>query len=311
MDASEHRVLVIGAAGLDVKVYPRTQAVEPYVSNPGNIHWEWGGVARNIAENLARLGANVNFITAVGDDRWGPALLQSLNDLQINTDACLIAAEKPTCSYVALYHQDKQLWLAFEDMDTLRAVTPGHLYRLRRLVRTSDMVCLDANLSAGTLKTLFRLTRQYDVPVCADPTTTTLAHRLHPYLPDIAVITPNKDEAEALLGKPLDTEEAISAGARRLVQLGVDLAVITLGADGLFYATSEESGRLPAIPLDIVDPVGAGDALTAAVAYGLLEDVSPEEAVRLGMTAAAQTILCSETVCPTLSLDMLYERLGS
>ena len=311
MSNSEHRVLVIGAAGLDVKVYPRTQAIEPYLSNPGTIHWEWGGVARNMAENLVRLGADVHFITAVGDDKWGQMLLQSLNDLQINTEACIVAAEKPTCSYVALHHLDKQLWLAFEDMDTLREITPGHLHRLRGVVRASDIVCIDANLSARALGTLFRLTRQYDVPVCADPTTTLLAHRLHPYLPDIAVITPNKDEAEALLGEPLNTEEAISAGARRLVGLGVDLAVITLGAEGLFYATSEESGRLPALPIDIVDPVGAGDALTAAVAYGLLEDVSPEETVRLGLAAATQTILCRETVCPTLSLDMLYERLGA
>lgn len=309
MSESEHRVLVIGAAGLDVKVYPRTRAVEPYISNPGNIRWEWGGVARNIAENLARLGAEVHFITAVGSDNWGEALLQSLNDLNIDTTSCIITEERPTSAYVALHQIDKRLWLAFEDMDTLREITPGHLYRLRGLVRDADMVCIDANLSARVLETLFRLTRQYHIPVCADPTTTTLAHRLHPHLPDIAVITPNKDEAEALLGEPLDDEEAISAGARRLVQLGVDLAIITLGADGLFYATSEESGRLPAIPIDIVDPVGAGDALTAAVAFGLLEDVSPEEAVRLGMTAAARTILCNETVCPTLSLETLYEQI--
>jgi len=308
MTESEHRVLVIGAAGLDVKVYPRIQAVEPRASNPSNIRWEWGGVARNIAENLARLGANVHFITAVGDDRWGNALLQSLNILHINTEACIITGDKPTSAYVALHHNDKQLWLAFENMDTLREITPGHLHRLRGLVRDTDMVCIDANLSARALETLFRLTRQYHVPVCADPTTTTLAHRLHPYLPDIAVITPNKDEAEALIGIPLDTEEAISAGARRLVQLGVDLAVITLGAGGLFYATTEESGRLPAPAIDIVDPVGAGDALTAAVAFGLLEDISPEETVRLGMVAAARTILCNETVCPTLSLETLYER---
>ena len=309
MSGAEHRVLVIGAAGLDVKVFPRDRAVEPAQSNPGNIRWGWGGVARNIAENLARLGAEVHFVTAVGDDKLGRLLLQLLNELGIHTDASIVVAGKPTCSYVALHHNDKQLWLAFEDMDIMHEITPGHVHRLRGLVKTADMVCIDANLSARTLETLFRLTRQYDVPVCVNPTTAFLAPRLHPYLPDIAVITPNKEEAEALLGDPFDTEEAVSAGARRLVQLGVKLAVITLGAEGLFYATSEESGRLPAFSLDIVDLIGAGDALTAAVAYGLLEDVSPAEAVRLGITAAAQTVLCHETVCPTLSLEMLYEHL--
>jgi len=309
MNTAEHRVLVLGAASVDVKIYPRDQAVEPAYSNPGMIRWGWGGVARNIAENLARLGAEVHFVTAVGDDQLGRLLLQPLHDLDIHTDASLIVPGKPTSTYAALYHNDKQLWLAFEDMDLMHEITPGHIHRLRSLVKSVDMVCLDANLSASALETLFRLTRRYDIPVCVDPTTAALATRLHPYLPDIAVITPNKEEAEALLGAPFDTAEAISAGTRRLVQLGVELAVITLGAQGLFYATSEESGRLPAFSVDVVDPLGAGDALTAAVAYGLLENVSPEEAVRLGITAATQTILCHETVCPTLSLEMLYERL--
>jgi pseudouridine kinase len=306
---AEHRVLVLGAAGVDVKIYPRDQAVELAYSNPGTIRWGWGGVARNIAENLARLGAEVHFVTAVGDDELGRLLLQPLHDLGIHTDTSLIVAGKPTSSYAALHRNDKQLWLAFEDMELMREITPGHIYRLRGLMKSVDMVCLDANLSARALDTLFRLTHRYDVPVCVDPTTPALAPRLHPYLPDITVITPNKEEAEALLGAPFDTAEAISAGARRLVQLGVQLAVITLGAEGLFYATSEESGRLPAFPVNVVDPTGAGDALTAAVAYGLLEDVFPEEAVRLGITAATQTVLCDETVCPTLSLEMLYEHL--
>lgn len=310
MSESMHRILVIGAAGLDVKVSPRDQAVEVARSNQGNIRWDWGGVGRNIAENLVRLGADVHFITAVGDDQWGQALLTSLNDLDIDTSECIVSADQATASYVALYHIDRTLWLAFEDMNVLHEITPGHIHRLRGLIRSVDMVCIDANLTARTLATLFRLTRQYHIPVCADPTTAFLAPRLHPYLPDITVITPNKEEAQALLGMPLHTEEEISAAARRLVQLGVNLAVITLGAEGLFYATSEESGRLPAVSIETVDPTGSGDALTAAVAYGLLEDVSPEEAVRLGLVAAAQTVLCHETVCPTLSLEMLYERLG-
>lgn len=309
MSNGEHRVLVIGAAGLDMKVYPRTLVVEPARSNPGHIRWNWGGVARNIAENLARLGAEVQLVTAVGDDQWGQALLRQLRQVGVNLDATLVLPDQPTGAYMALYHTDKHLWLAFDDMQVTREITPGHIYRLRGLIKTMDMVCIDANLSAPTLERLFDITRRYDVPVCADPTTALLAHRLHPHLPDLTVITPDQDEAESLVGEPLDTEDAISYGARRLAQLGVDLAIITLGAKGLFYATTEESGRLPAFPVDVVDPVGAGDALTAAVAYGLLEDVSLEEAVRLGMAAAAQTILCHEAVCPTLNPEILYERL--
>ncbi len=309
MSYKEHRVLVIGAAGLDMKVRPRIQAVEPHRSNPGRIRAGWGGVARNVAENLARLGADVYFITAVGDDFWGHALLDFMKSLDIDVQHALISPEHTTGAYMGLYHTDAHLWFAFDDMSVMQTITPGHLHALRGFFKTVDMVCIDANLSARALKTLFRITSQYEIPVCVDPTTAMLSHRLHPYLPEITVITPDRDEAEALVGEPLDNEEAITHGARRLVQLGVDLAIITLGAEGLFYATHEESGRVPAFPVEMVDPVGAGDALTAAVAYALMEDVSPEEAVRLGMAAATQTILCHETVCPHISLEMLYDRL--
>lgn len=309
MSYGEHRALVLGAAGIDLKVRARSADVEPGRSNPGVIRWAWGGVARNIAENLARLGVEVRLITAVGDDWWGRALLRELRELGIHTDACIVSTEEPTASYVALHHQDGEPWVAFDDMAVVKEITPGYLNRLRRLVRETDIVCLDANLSPRAMKTLFRLTQQYDVPVCADPTTALLAHRLRPHLSSLTAITPDRSESEALLGEKLEDDEAISVGARRLVQAGVPLAVITLGAEGLHYGTYEESGRIPAFPVEVVDPTGAGDALTAALAYGLLEDVSPEEAVRLGMAAATLTLTCRETVCPHLSPELLYERL--
>lgn len=311
MSYGEHHVLVVGAAGLDLKVRAKSASVEVARSNPGVIRWGWGGVARNMAENLARLGVDVTLITAVGDDWWGHALLDQLHELGIDTESSIVSEGKPTSSYVALYHEDRRMWMAFDDMAVISDITPGHLNRLRHLVREADMICVDANLSSRAFQTLFRLAEQYEVPVCADPTAALLAHRLRPYLPQLATITPDLDEARALLDdeEELDGDEGISLCARRLVQAGVDLAIITLGAGGLHYATSDESGRLPPFPVDIVDLTGAGDALTAAVAYGLLEDVSPGDVVRLGMAAAAQTIACQETVCPDLSPELIYERL--
>ena len=309
MDYSEYRVLVVGAAGLDVKVRPEETSLSMGQSNPGEIRWGWGGVARNISEKFARLGAEVHLVTAVGNDEWGKDLLQQLVELGVDTSDCIISDTNPTASYVALYQANAQMWVAFDDMSVVRQITPGYIYRLRRLVRETDMICIDANIIPSSLKTLMRLAEEYDVPITADPTTAILTHRLIPHLSQLSLITPNTSEAEALLNMKLETDQAISEGARALVKAGVDLAIITLGVKGLYYATSAESGRLPAFPVNVVDPTGAGDALTAAVAYGLLSGVSPGESVRLGMAAASQTLTCKQTVCPTLSLEDLYGRL--
>jgi pseudouridine kinase len=66
---------------------------------------------------------------------------------------------------------------------------------------------------------------------------------------------------------------------------------------------------VPAIDCEIVDLTGAGDALTAAVVFGLLNHLPVDEAVRLGTSAAALTLQCRETVCPSLSLERLYDTL--
>lgn len=303
----DYQVLVIGASVMDMKVTPRAAVIEPARSNPGQIRLEWGGVARNIAENLTQLGVKVRLVTVVGDDFWGRGLLQHLKEVGVDTADSIISPDYSTAAFVGMHHLDNSPWLAFDDMAVMRALTPGYIHRLRGLIRQADMVCVDTNLSARAFQTLFRLTSRYATPVCVNPTAALLAHRVHPYLPEIAVITPDKDEAEALVGFELHDDATFMQAARRLVQLGVRLAIINLGAQGLFYATPEESGRLPALAIEPVSAIGAGDALTAAVAYGLLEGVSPEEAVRLGMAAATQTLLCNETVCPTLSAESLYD----
>ncbi len=303
----EHEVLVIGSASVDVKVKVAENPLWAQ-SNPAPIRWGWGGVARNLAENLARLGVDVHLITALGDDLSGRQLLAHLHSVGIETNASLLIEDGKTAAYVALYQSEDDLWIAFDDMACIERITAGHLYRHRRLFKETEMICLDANLTPDALRTLFRLARRYDIPVCADPTSSLLAPRLRPYLDQLALLTPNRREAEAILGYALpDDEEALREGARQLTRMGVGLAVITLGARGLIYATPSESGHLPTFTHEVVDLTGAGDALTAATAYGLLEELPPSEAVRLGLAAAAQTIQSRETVCPELSLESLYE----
>jgi len=299
--------LVIGAAGLDVKGQV-TGPLRTGTSNPGVIRRNPGGVARNIAENLARLGVEVAFISALGEGWAGRYILERTEKAGVDVSHVLSQPDLRTGAYLALQDQDRQLIVALDDMASLEAITPRYLNDRRRLFRDTQLVVVDANLSPATLKTVFRLADRYDRPVCADPTSTVLAARLRPFLAQLHLVTPNLEEAGALLGE-------IGAGshpirmARRLVAKGVDLAVITLAEQGLCYATAEESGHLPAIAVPIVDRTGVGDALTAAILFGLLEGLPPSEAVRLGLSAAALTLQCRETVCPDLSLERLYGQL--
>ncbi len=299
-------VLVIGAACLDMK----GQMSGPHqfgTSNPGVTRRSPGGVARNIAENLARLGVEVALISAVGEDWAGRHVLETTRQAGVDVQHVLVSPSVRTAAYVSLHDQDGQMIVALDEMGALETITPRHLNDRRRLFRDAQLIAIDANLSPSALETVFRLAAQYGRPVCADPASTLLAPRLRPYLARLHLITPNLEEARTLLGEQ-KARSPISI-ARRLAAHGVDLAVITLAEKGLCYATVEERGHLPAIDVPIVDRTGIGDALTAAVILGLLEELSASETVRLGLSAAALTLQCRETVCPHISLERLYGQL--
>ena len=102
--------------------------------------------------------------------------------------------------------------------------------------------------------------------------------------------------------------DAITA-ARCLVNAGVKIAMITLAEEGVVYATANASGHIPSMATEVIDSTGASDSLTATVVFGLLNDFPIDESVRLGVSAAALTLACTETVCGDLSLELLYDHL--
>ena len=301
-------VVVVGAAAMDTKGHAQ-EPLQAGTSIAGRVRVSVGGVGRNIAENLARLGVQTTLLSAVGDDEAGRHLLAQARRSGVDVEQVLISPDHATAAYLAMLDNRGDLLFSVADMSIMQAVTPRYLYDRRRWLRRVSMVAVDANLSPEALASLLRQTGQCGVPVCADPTSTSLAPRLCPHLPELYMITPNALEAEALCEQPVRNRDEAIVAAKKLVALGVEIAIITLADQGLVYATPDESGHIPAIKSEVIDLTGAGDALTAAVIFGLLNDFSVNEAVQLGVSAAALTLQCRETVCTDLSLEILYDKL--
>lgn len=303
-------VLVIGAAGLDIKGRPVKKIVRG-TSNAGGIRTSVGGVARNIAENLSRLDIEVQLLTAVGDDTNGELVLGQSAASGIDVSEVLVTDETHTGAYVALLDHKGRLEAGIDDMHVMEYITPRHLNDRRRLFRDTCMLVLDANLTPDSLETAFRLAKQYDLPVCADPTSTNLASRLRPHLSSLYMVAPNVAEANALCMQDIATNDRDSAitAAKHLVSLGVDIAIVTLAEFGVVYADSKRSGHIPAIQTDVVDFTGAGDALTAGIIFGLLNDIPLDESVRLGVSAASLALRSRDTVTHDLSVERLYDQL--
>jgi pseudouridine kinase len=301
-------VLVIGAMAADAKGQPIV-AWMPGSSTPGIVRFSVGGVGRNIAANLAQLGVPTVLISAIGNDPLGDLILQDTARSGVDVAHVVTSEQHRSGTFISILDRNGTSSMAIDDMAVVEALTTGLIYKKRRLFRDASMVVLDANVPPKTIDTVFKLCRRYDLAVCVDPTSAILAPRFEPYLSDITLMTPNLLEAKAIAKVEPDQEIDVQHLAMRLVSMGVEIAIITLAEKGLYYATSDENGRVLALNRDVVDLAGAGDALTAAVVFGLLNDLATGEAVKLGISAAALTIQCQETVCPNLSLDRLYDEL--
>ncbi|GAP10179.1 sugar kinases, ribokinase family [Bellilinea caldifistulae] len=306
----DKRVLIIGAASLDVLGQP-IGVPEPGTSNPAHVRTSFGGVARNVAENLARLGQPVTLISAVGKDDLGSQLLQHTASAGVEVSHCLQVSDASTAAYIAILDENGNLYYGLDDMSILRHISSAYLRSLADLFAKSALVFVDANLAPATLRTVFSLAKRHNIPVCADATSTPLAKRFENHLSRLFLLNANRSEASALLYNRIVVNDVSSAlaAAREFVRLGVEIAVIPIGEGGVCYATSQTSGHIPAVLTRIVDSIGAGDALTATTLFGILNDMDIDEAVRLGVTAASLTLTHTGAVVPNLSLELLYDRL--
>lgn len=303
-------VLVIGSAGMDVKGRPDA-AIQAGTTNAGRVRHSVGGVARNIAENLARLEVATILLTAIGDDVEGLRVLDQSRAAGIDCAAVQVVPEQRTGSYLAFLTPEGDLAMAISDYAIMKHMDSAYLLQNEHLFAEAALLVIDATLAPATIATVFELAAKYQLRVCADPTIPKLATRLCPYLDQLYFIVPNAAETRALCGLPVpahDRDTAIQA-ARGLVALGTEIAVVTMGDQGLAYADSKGAGFIRAQHTTVVDSTGAGDALTGAVIFALLNDVALDEAMRLGVTAASLTLQSRETVLPGLSQELLYATL--
>lgn len=303
-------VLVIGAAGVDVVGRLRGD-LRVGASSPASIRNSFGGVSRNIAENLARLGHAVTLLAVVGDDLPGDHLIKQLALSGVDTHAILKTPTFPTGSYMGTLSMHGELKYALDDMRIMSQLSSEYLRQNEDMFKQASVVFVDANLSKKTLRTALSLARKAKIPICADPAAVSLSERLLPFLPRFSLITPNIAEASVLSGlqiSPANRQMALKA-AKYFVGQGIQIAIISMAQFGVCYATSETSGHIPSIRSEIIDPTGVGDAMTAAVIFALLNDMPVDDAVRLGVSAASLTLRYNGTVLPDLTLEKLYDQL--
>lgn len=286
-------VVVIGASAIDLKATADATLI-PATSNPGVVSASPGGVGRNIAETLARLGSEVRLISRVADDAFGRLVLAEtaaagVDVSQVHTDAAR------TATYVATLDVDGSLSVAVSDFVAIDTMTLEHVDSIS--LDGVGHVVLDANLPIPVLSAALTRAGEVGAMVTIEPVSVVKASRLvglsSAYRAHL--ITPNEDEYAALTAR-LDPH---SLAANVCVRRGLAGSRLMRGRDAAPV-------DIPAVQVpaeQVRDVTGAGDSATAGLIHALVRGADLEQAIAFGHAVAARTVRSDLTV-PTDLADL-------
>jgi pseudouridine kinase len=300
-------VTCIGAANLDRKL--RSLAgIALHTSNPARQSESFGGVARNIAENLAHLGTPVALLTATGKDSSGAALLAHAQSLGIDTGGTLQLADVASGTYTAVLDQDGEMVVALADMALYDRLDAAFIDSCQARIAASALVVADLNLPLATVEALIAQARRAEAPLVVVAVSEPKMARLPPDLAGVRLLILNRGELAARVGRTLVSETELDAAVAEVRAQGARDLIVTRGAEGVLYTRGSDIVRLYAHGADVVDVTGAGDAFAAAVCWSLLQDADDLElACRRGLKLSALTLGVAETVHPRIKPDSLAD----
>lgn len=288
-------IVVIGAVAVDVKA-KSFGALVRNADVPGRAHVTIGGVARNVAKNLARLGADVAIVSAVGEDEFGRLIRGDPSRAGVNVDHLLVARDCRTATWVGVLDERGDLDVGVFGGEVLATITPYVIGDHAAMLAQANLIAVDATLSRATIDAIVARAKANHVPLDLNPASVARAQTIVDCVGDSTLVTANLLEAQVLTGQSIGTTEDAKRAARMLIERGVQRAIVTLGADGIVYADAHETLHVAAHPTRVVDTTGAGDALAAMFLLCHLQGRALDETLERALRVAAMTVACEESV---------------
>lgn len=290
----KNKVICIGGANIDQKIRLEEEFL-PGTSNPVTSSRTLGGVIRNVASNLAQLGAQVSLMTILGQDRAGDEIFEdSLQSMDLRPIERV--SEHSTGTYTAVLSLTGELVGGFVDMAISRLMNRDWIERHVDHLRQNDWLVADCNMLPDAMERLIRLTREDQKKLAIITISEPKMKHLPQELTGVTLVVTNVSESRAFFHSLSDDPKEL---VRLWLDTGVEQVVITRGEKPVTFGSKEGIDQQDTIKLtkeEIVDVTGAGDAFSAAVIYSLIQGYSLDEAVTLGSRLAALTIQSEESV---------------
>jgi ribokinase len=302
-------IVVLGSINMDLVVraerMPRpgeTLRGEGFTTVPG-------GKGANQAAAAARLGAAVEMVGRVGDDDFGPALLDNLRGQGVGTAHVTVDAESASGIAVIILDSAGENSIVVASGANGR-VSLDDVAGMRRLLDDARYLVMQFEVPLPAVRAAIDLGNEVGVPVVVNAAPALVV--APDFLRGVDTLIVNESEAEALAGMAVgDVEAAQKAGAKLRATAGLPAVIVTMGAQGALLLTAEQTLHIPAHKVNVVDTTAAGDAFVGGYVAALTRGHDRVEAARYANCAGAlaTTVLGAQTSLPSAEqVDALYQQ---
>uniref|UniRef100_A0A8C1GC44 Zgc:136858 n=1 Tax=Cyprinus carpio TaxID=7962 RepID=A0A8C1GC44_CYPCA len=334
----DSNTIVIGGINVDFIAKGAKKKLVFGQTNPGSVCQSFGGVGRNIADCLSRLGHKPLFISAIGKDSHSDAVLNYCKHM--DTSAVARLQDQRTATYCAVITESGELSLGLGDMDIHQQIQEQYVSQFEDQLASASLVVLDGNIPLSTIDYVCCIAKKHAVPVWFEPTDADKACK--PFLSEswraLSYTSPNLAELCTMnhtLGLPTPTElprsledvlGCVPALSRPLLE-HLNCVVVTLGALGVMVCGEHDAGTVnlqprkqklkgrlcavhyPALAMsskETVNVSGAGDSFAGAMMVGILQGLDTDSCVRMGLLAARTSLLSPHPIDPSLTADAIH-----
>ncbi len=287
MTQSRPKIVVLGSINMDLV------AIAPSLPAPGEtvMGSEFatlpGGKGANQAVAATRLGADVRMIGRVGDDVFGPTLVESLQATGVDVSDVTTTADMSSGIAVILLDEGRENYIV-GIYGANMACNEVQVEAASRALDGADALLLQMEIPLEVSLEAAEIARRMGVRVIYDPAPpSTIPPQAYTAFD---IIAPNQSEAEVLTGITVSDIVSAHEAAKVLSSRGAPTVIVKLGEDGVVYASGDCTGHVPAFQVEAVDTVAAGDGFTGALAVALAEGRSLEDTLRFANAAGGLVV---------------------
>lgn len=291
-------ITVIGASNIDLIGFSKEELLFKD-SNIGTLETILGGVGRNIAENLARLGQKVEFLSVFANDEFAKKIKDSCNELDISIEHSITVDHSGTSIYIAIMDRDNDLALGLSAMDIYDTVPDSFIMNSLNVISENKYCLLETNMPTSILELV--TDKLPDVRFALEAVSAKKALKAKSILHKVYILKCNLLEGQLLGDFVVNYEDDCEKLVEHFLSLGVKKVFITMGKDGVAYGDSNGIWIAKTNIIEAVNTNGAGDAFMAGLLYAETHGFEMYKMVQFASACAKMTIQHKNAVHPELN----------